>query len=568
MNDPEYTLAWPDGDGIGGSLPERLWVRDDLTSVEDYTTGDLAGGLTSLGFITATLRRTARFWLAAAILGLLVGCGFYLMYPPSYQASASVLLTVGPYENITTAEDNNAAIAESRAVAGLALRKLGLHESAESFLGSYSVTAITDRVLTITANAPSRDQAVLRANAVATAFLQFRANEMKTQQNLLFASLNQQISQAQQHLDSVNAQISQLSARPASSVRRSRLKSLDAQRTQANYLVYNLEQAVLDGKTGTQPATAAAVQGSVVLDPAVPLVHSRLKPLLRDAGIGLFAGLALGVIIVVIQGLVSNRLRRREDVARALGAPVRLSVRSVGGFGPNRWLRGRRWLRGLPSLRGLGWLRGRPRQPAARNADVQRIAAHLGHVALGTSQGVATLAVVPVDDLRVPALSVVSLALSRAGQGERVVVADLCDGAPVARLLGAGDPGVGTVRARDSSLVVAVPAVDEPLPVGPLGQRSGQVQRSSFTEAVGVACASADLVLTLITLDPAIGSDHLASWATEAVAVVTAGRSSWERIHSVGELVRLSGTRLVSAVLVGADKTDESLGSTRAQEPV
>jgi hypothetical protein len=42
---------------------------------------------------------------------------------------------------------------------------------------------------------------------------------------------------------------------------------------------------------------------------------------------------------------------------------------------------------------------------------------------------------------------------------------------------------------------------------------------------------------------------------------VTAGESSWTKIHGVGELVRLSGTRLASAVLVGADKTDETLGT-------
>jgi hypothetical protein len=42
--------------------------------------------------------------------------------------------------------------------------------------------------------------------------------------------------------------------------------------------------------------------------------------------------------------------------------------------------------------------------------------------------------------------------------------------------------------------------------------------------------------------------------------MVTAGRSSWTKIHAAGEMVRLAGTRLVSAVLVGADKTDESLG--------
>ena len=82
------------------------------------------------------------------------------------------------------------------------------------------------------------------------------------------------------------------------------------------------------------------------------------------------------------------------------------------------------------------------------------------------------------------------------------------------------------------------------------------------------ACASANLLLTLATVDPSLGGEHLATWATDAVAVVTAGRSSWEKIHGVAELVRLSGTRLVSAVLVGADKTDESLGMTPAPERV
>jgi hypothetical protein len=42
--------------------------------------------------------------------------------------------------------------------------------------------------------------------------------------------------------------------------------------------------------------------------------------------------------------------------------------------------------------------------------------------------------------------------------------------------------------------------------------------------------------------------------------MVSAGGSSAERIHGVGEMIRLAGTRLDSIVLVGADKSDESLG--------
>jgi hypothetical protein len=83
---------------------------------------------------------------------------------------------------------------------------------------------------------------------------------------------------------------------------------------------------------------------------------------------------------------------------------------------------------------------------------------------------------------------------------------------------------------------------------------------------LAAACASADLLLTLITLDPSVGGEHLATWAADAVVVVTAGRSSWTKIHAVGEMIRLAGTRLASAVLVRADKTDESLGVTPAPE--
>jgi hypothetical protein len=63
-------------------------------------------------------------------------------------------------------------------------------------------------------------------------------------------------------------------------------------------------------------------------------------------------------------------------------------------------------------------------------------------------------------------------------------------------------------------------------------------------------------------LDPALGSEYLATWATDAVGIVTAGESSEERIRGVREMVRLAGTRLDSVVLVGADKRDQSLGAS------
>ena len=77
-------------------------------------------------------------------------------------------------------------------------------------------------------------------------------------------------------------------------------------------------------------------------------------------------------------------------------------------------------------------------------------------------------------------------------------------------------------------------------------------------------------MLTFATLDPAFGGDHLATWATDVVVMVTAGRSSMTSIRAVGELIRLAGMRLVSVVLVGADKSDKTigLGATHTPDPL
>jgi hypothetical protein len=258
----------------------------------------------------------------------------------------------------------------------------------------------------------------------------------------------------------------------------------------------------------------------------------------------LLIGLILGVSILIVRVLVSDRLRRRDDVARALGAPVKLSV-------PARRMRRR--------------FSGRPGIAAARGRDMQRIIAHLRRAVPERSRGPAPLAVVPADDPRVAALCVAALAVSCAQQGRKVVVADLCSGAPAATLLGAKDPGVHTVSLDGAHLTVAVPDPDEVGPAGPFGATSSEAQ-PGLASQVAAACASADILLTLVTLDPSIGADHLATWATHAVVVITAGRSSWTKIQAVGEMIRLADTRLISAVLVGADKTDESLGVTPALE--
>ena len=82
-------------------------------------------------------------------------------------------------------------------------------------------------------------------------------------------------------------------------------------------------------QTTTVPDLTAALKNSQVLS-VTPLPYSKKKTLVTYGGVGLLAGLAVGLTIVIIRALVSDRLRRRDDIAYALDAPVKLSVRTLG----------------------------------------------------------------------------------------------------------------------------------------------------------------------------------------------------------------------------------------------
>ena len=356
-------------------------------------------------------------------------------------------------------------------------------------------------------------------------------------------TLNNQVTQAQQNLSAISTQISQVSAQPDTPARQTKLNALNATRTKAETSLATLQQTATDNQATAETVTASMIQGSQVLNPATADQHSRKKLALEYVASALIAGLALGIGIVVLRAIVSDRLRRRDDVADVLGAPVRLSVGD---------LRSRRWL------------------PGGRQREAQRLIAYLRNAVPRDGPSPAALAVVAVDNAAVAAQPLVALATSRAREGMSVVLADMSPGAPAARLLGVKEPGVHSVTAQDAHLTVAVGRRDDVAPVGPLRRGSQPLQLAPPDEKLVQACASADLLLTLVVLDPALGGDYLTTWASDVVVTVTAGQSTATRIQAVGEMIKLTGADPVSAVLIGADKTDESLGvSARPpQDPV
>jgi capsular polysaccharide biosynthesis protein len=525
-----------------GELPlRRPWgsvdfAGEEFVTPEERFAGDLAAGVASLGFIRGEIARRAQLWIILAIIGLLAGIGVYIARPAPYQASTWLLIANPPGSAPGIAVQNDQAIVESRTVASAALHTLGINENPVTFVSQYSSTVVTDEVLAITVKNRSATLAINEANALAKAFLAYQSHLLLTQEQLVNASLQQQVSQAEQNVNSLSSQISQLSSQPSSQSQQARLSALRSERSRAETSLATLRQTVTSSEASTQVATTTALKGSQVLDPAVASPPSKKKRLALYGGGGLLGGLVIGLGIVVIGAVASERLRRRDDISRALGAPVRLSVGPV-------------------KVRRKGDAAISPTQAP----EVRRVVAHLASALPAASHGLMSLAVVPVDDFHVPAICMAYLALSCVQEaGARVIVADLYDGAPVARLLNARESGVHNTTVDGWHLVVFVPETGDAPPLGPLRPGSSLGKPSG---ALSAACQEADLLLTFAPLDAATGSDHLATWAQCAVATVTAGRSSSTRINAVGELIRMAGVPLASAVLLGGDAADESLGA-------
>jgi capsular polysaccharide biosynthesis protein len=515
-----------------------LWADREPADpdTQNSAAGEAAAGLASLSFIKTALRRRARLCCIAGVIGLILGAGLFVVHPPAAQATTEVLLTLGPNEDLTTAIDTEIALVESRPVAILALRNLGLRESPSAFLRTYTAASVTNKVIQVTASAHSSGVAVQRANAVTAAYLTFRAGQLTSYQDIVTSSLAADLTQDQAQVATLNRQVNALSG--AVPPQTAKLHSLQTQLTNATNTLASQQVSNRGAIQDAEQATAVAIKGTTVLNNATPVKKSLKKSIAIYVVTGLVAGLFLTMGFVVVSALVSDKLRWRDDVACALGTPVRFSV--------GRMRRSRLRPRG----RGLA---------ATGHPDVQRIADHL-RAGLGADPADAALAVIPADRAEVPALAVAALALNYARQDKRVMVADLCPGTPVARLFGTTDPGVHPLTVLDTRLVVVIPARGDAVPAGPRTAAGSSDPPEPADPDLLSAHATADILLTLVTLDPMLGAEHVATWASDAVVTVTAGRSTWTRVQAVGEMVRLAGIRLASGVLIGAEKTDESLG--------
>ncbi len=516
---------------------EPVWTDDDGLFDNERSAAFPPDTLVTFRFIRDALRRHLRIWLVVAFVGLAGGLASTVAVPAASTSQTRLLLTHRDGEDPTKAMATDVSLATTHTVAQRVIELLKLPVTQDDLLKQYSAAASTDRVLEITAKAKTDGESTRLAGVIAQVFLIYRKEQIALQDE----PLQRDLTSAQNDLSLAEQAVRAAGDDPADMKRPNSAEGarLSAARDRNTYV----RQQLLD-----QQVQAARMNSSRVLDVAAAVPVSAKRTIVINGGTGLIAGLFLGIGFVIVRALISDRLWKRQDIAHALGARVRLSATR-------------------PAHLRLPW-------PAAlhraqlRSQENQLIVQHLDHRIFWGERPVPSLTVVGIDDLHSCALAVASLAVSLAADGKHVLVADLTRSGLLARMLGVKTHGTHESRFSEPGRRIDVHFADPaagPAEGAYLRLAGNSRPSGSGNVALDASWEVADLVLSLADLSPELGADHLATWASHAAVLVTAGRSTTTAIQATGEMLRLAGLEVATAIVLRPDRTDESVGVAEAE---
>lgn len=490
------------------------WRIDE--PVDDFEPDTPAGPVTSLRQVLATLRRCWRTWVLLGFAGMLLGVGWAVTVPAPERASVTLLLAHPAGVDPLSAMATDMSMLRTRTMAEQVTSELNLSMTPSQFQDAITATPVTSTVLELTVQSSVDGLALKIAKVLSARFLSFRGAQLSSQAEALQQGYRERIDALEQQVTSLSQQYTQLSR--GTPDERAQAGDVLTLRSQITAQITTLQQGIEESQVGT----TSVIRASHVLDPAQALASATRRRLALAGGSGLVGGLGIGVVVVLVPALLSTRLRRRADIAEALETVVVCTAPRV-----------------------------RDRSPVDRGRTV--LAAGIQSVCRDIDDsGRVNLAVATVDEARWAPDVVAEAAGGLVASGRSVLVVDLS-------AEGGMSAAVDRARARGAESVPLVFRPEGPLPEltrGPLRGRG----RADLDEITRTAWQEADVVLTLAPLELDAGIDELASWSNDIVVLVTAGRTGAERLGSLGDLVRTAGLELRGALLVGTDRTDESLG--------
>jgi hypothetical protein len=532
------------------------WRIDD----EDYAP-ELAGLhqplLVTGRMMRDALARTWTIWVAAAVLGALAGLGTLLFLPHSGTATTTLLM-VHPDGADEAGMTTDVNLLTTRSVATDVIADLGLTESPDAFLASVTATPVTNQILELEVSGVDDDDAVARAESLVDNFLAFRAQQLRSVSDGLVEGYEGRIADLQAQVDALSAEYDALP--DEGRVDNDRASEILTERATLNTQITGMQRDVEDATLQTD----AAITATHVIDAPVASAHGSRRQMVLYGASGAIAAAAVAMGTILFLTLTSDVLRRRREVAAALGVPVRVGVGKVRAQGAlarsveTARLRVAELLRGHPA-RWISHRMTRNRQALVAGLESAlpsrfATASHDGPRATGRRGGPTTLGVAAIDRTDTAALIVHGLGERLRDRGHSVLLVDLSTSGALEHL-------VRRVEEQGTAAPACVRPSGVPgLAVGP--RRGG---RRAATEAPVPAELSgpwddSDVVLVLLEVDPGIDLDILRSWVNRVVPLVSAGRASAELLGTVAELVTGAGVDMPFALLEGAERSDRTLG--------
>jgi capsular polysaccharide biosynthesis protein len=505
----------------------------------------------------------ARRWtwlVAGAVGGAVLAGALVVALPKRYTATGEVLLHPidGDNSEQVSRMDTAAELAHSIPVAEQALQVLGSGDDPERFLRQYSASRLTNQLLRIEARASSADLAVRRVSAVAEAYLDYLAAEAAEERASIERTVQPRTTALEARLAQLDVQIAGLG--PTGDVLTPEQELLLDQRAAVAAELATAEATLNQARADER---LALDRDKLVAPPLPPKRPTSPRP--REfLGIGLLAGTMLAVGAVLARDVLSHRLFRREDLARAAGVSVVASpaLRVRGAFG--RRVRPRRLARLMASptseLSAAAaailsvWRSGQtPRSPrlvvVSMAADEEALA-----VVLRLASDLAGEVPVPSQrrDIRRRPRSSVAGAPAERGRGVLVTDVSTDDSSGAGRVLRAmtGMSGADAGAWETARTFRVTRSADAAVEWAPVGVPPDTVARADVFIAFAGDWRSA-----------AARAQHLRALEAEAsLVVVRAGYVTSANVQESAAALRRAGAPPLGLVVVDPDRFDSSTG--------
>ena len=170
------------------------WAAEAFTAEEFEDPFD-PGPTVSIRSLKSAVKRRKRLWIATAFAGLILGASLHVLLPSKVAAVSRLYLIqpAGADPTIAITNDLNLLGTRTVAVAASGVLQSGATQPLTSYKGSAQGSAL----LAIKATGPTGTEAAARANAVAKAFLQVRAQVQKQATDAEITTLSAEIQSRQ-----------------------------------------------------------------------------------------------------------------------------------------------------------------------------------------------------------------------------------------------------------------------------------------------------------------------------------------------------------------------------------